>query len=240
MVVAVLQQLPQLGAAFHVFTVTWRRARHRCFVNASALPRRFDEPRLGSLLEAIGSLSGAWRRAFVAQINPRPRDVIVEIGCGEGELTLLLAAAAPDATLIAIDADAEALRRAEARAHAAGAKVQFIHSQAHDVAQWGSPLSPNKIVASLALLDTPSAEMAMLLRDIHRALSPDGVVHIAEFGAQDAPLMRQLFSLTHAPDARGAEALPRLMREAGFKAVDEARRFATVRGSISLFSARAN
>ena len=209
-------------------------------MNASALPRRFDDARLGSLIEAIGSIGGAWRRAFVAQINPRPRDVIVEIGCGEGELTLMLAAAAPDATLIAIDADAEALRRAELRARAVSAKVQFIHGHARDVAQWGSPLTPNKIVASLALLQTPSAELSLLLRDIHRTLSHDGAVHIAEFGAQDAPLMRQLFSLSHAPDVHGAEALPRFMREAGFKAVDEARRIATLRGSISLFSARAN
>lgn len=177
----------------------------------------------------------------MAQINPRPRDVIVEIGCGEGELTLLLAAAAPEATLIAIDADEAALRRAEARARAAGFnRVQFIHGQAHDVAQWGSPLSPNKIVASLALLGAGRGELAALLGDIHRALGADGVLHIADFGAQDAPLMRSLFSISHPAAAPELDALPRLMREAGFKAVDEARRFATMRGSISLFSARVN
>ena len=69
---------------------------------------------------------------------------------------------APDGHAGGIVNPADRLLDRRVRARAAGAKVQFIHSQAHDVAQWGSPLSPNKIVASLALLDTPRAEMALL------------------------------------------------------------------------------
>src|SRR5262245_37368626 len=43
-----------------------------------------------------------WRRAFVKQIDPSPRDVILDLGCGTGTLAIQLKRACPSASIYGV------------------------------------------------------------------------------------------------------------------------------------------
>lgn len=208
---------------------------------ATAPPRLLDETRLSPLVDAVlgaAARETPWRRAFLQQIAPRAEDVIVEIGCGAGAMTLMLAQANPRAILIAIDSDEEALARASARAREAGRTITFLRGTGADAAHLTAQWAPTKIVCSLLMHTAAAHEKLAILRAAHAALRADGVLHCAEYGAQERPLMRALFTAMQGVAAPEPGAFARLMREAGFRAVDEARRFDTLSGSISLFTAR--
>ena len=66
-----------------------------------------------------------WRRAFVKQIAPEPRDVILDLGCGTGSLAVLLKQSEPGASVYGIDPDPDILTRAEIKARDAGVLVHF-------------------------------------------------------------------------------------------------------------------
>ena len=82
------------------------------------------------------------------------------------------------------------------------------------------------------------------LREVHRVLKPGGELHVADWGAAANPLMRAAFLgiqlldgfTTTADNVAGR--LPEFMRDAGFADVQEARRFSTVFGTMSLYRAR--
>lgn len=209
---------------------------------ASRVQKRFlAESGLSPFVNAamdIAARESPWRRAFLSQIAPAAGDVIVEIGCGRGEMTMLLAAAAPRATIIAIDSDGAALARAETRARESGARVQFVRGRARDLADITAAWAPNKIVSSLMMHGMNVHEQSIILRAARATLRRGGALHCAEYGVQSTALMRTLLRAFEGLEITDARALTRLMREAGFKAVDEARRFESLTGSVSLFSAR--
>ncbi|MGE3142600.1 MAG: methyltransferase [Hyphomonadaceae bacterium] len=208
---------------------------------AHILPRLGDEERRQPLLGAVAGLAdGAWRRAFAAQIAPHDHDIIVALGCGDGADLVLLAAGAPRARFICIDPDPAALARAAARADEAGVEAHFARGLARDVAHLTAAWAPTKIVANFVLHAAPLHEQALILRGAHEALRADGALHIADYGVQKSALMRRLFRLVQGLDPHASNALPRLMREAGFRAVDESRAFATLGGAVTLYSARAS
>ncbi len=213
---------------------------------SATLPRLLDDERLIPLIDAMAGLGdGGWRRAFVAQIAPRLDDVIVEIGCGDGAMTLALAAAAPRAAIIAVDPDAAALARAEERAREAGVSITFLRGLGRDLAHLTASWAPTKVVASMALHAMPLHEQGLILRAAHESLRADGQIHLAEMAGPGVGVLSGRFlggvaRALRAPRAVESDTLRRLLREAGFKAVDEQRRFSAFAGTISLFSARAN
>lgn len=208
----------------------------------SPITRLTEDERLTPLVDAVMTVAARespWRRAFLAQIAPKPHDVIVEIGCGAGAMTLLLAEAQPRATLIAVDSDEAALERARARALEAGRDVHFIRGAGRDLAHLTAQWAPTKIVSSLVLHTQPQHEKLAILRAAHAAIRADGRLHCAEYGAQRTPLMRSLYR-TFQGEVETTEPIARLMRDAGFRAVDEARTFDTLTGTLSLINARAH
>lgn len=209
---------------------------------APATPRFLDDARLTPLVDAMlgaAARETPWRRAFLQQIAPRTDDVIVEIGCGAGAMTLMLAEANQRATLVAIDSDEAALSRARARAQEAGRAITFLRGGGADVAQITAQWAPTKIVCSLVMHTISTQEKFAVLQAAHTALRADGVLHCAEYATQERPLMRSLFTAFQGGAAPEPGALAKLMRDAGFRAVDEPRRFDTLTGTISLFTARA-
>jgi hypothetical protein len=72
-----------------------------------------------------------------------------------------------------------------------------------------------------------------------------GQLHVADYGAQRSALMKRLFhSIELAEgfentDAHARGALPAMIRDAGFEAVEETHSAPTMTGSVSFYRARA-
>lgn len=183
-----------------------------------------------------------WRGALIAQVRPRPGDVIVDVGCGTGSLLIRLGKAAPSARLIGIDPDPAVLARARKRVAAAGLSVELHNGFARQAVDLLEGLRPTKVVSSLVFHQVPMEEKVAALAAMYAALGAGGEVHIADYGLQRTPLMRVLFRgviqnldgrVNTEPNARGI--LPDLMHAAGFRSVQETFVIQTVSGSISLY-----
>jgi ubiquinone/menaquinone biosynthesis C-methylase UbiE len=184
-----------------------------------------------------------WRGAFLRRLDPRPSDVIADIGCGTGSFLALLGRAAKSAKLIGVDPDDRILRRARRKLEAAGLVVTLKAGYLRDVSAMLAGAGVNKIASSLVFHQVPLAEKRAGLSSIYSALGPGGELHIADYGLQRTSLMRSLFRVVQhfdgyentQPNADGI--LPSLMREAGFAQVKETAVIPTLTGSISLYRA---
>ncbi len=200
---------------------------------------------LYDLAIALPTREQVWRRALLAQLDPRPGECILDIGCGTGSLVLMVKRQAPEARVIGLDPDPDVLARARAKTARAGQDISFLQGFLDEeaVRRIGSV---DKIVSSLVFHQVPLAGKLRLLVAARRLLVPGGSIHIADYGLQRTRLMRLLFRTTvqrldgvenTAPNARGV--LPDLLREAGFGTVTETRVIPTATGSISLLRAQA-
>jgi len=205
------------------------------------------DPRLTPFYDAAISLltcERTWRRAFVKQIAPEPRDVILDLGCGTGSLAVLLKQTCPGASIYGIDPDPDILTRAENKARDAGVLIHFAQGYAQNTAAIAARIRPNKIISSLVLHQMPLAAKQAAILNSFAALSAGGELHLADYGLQASPLMRLAFRQVQTldgfantqPNADGI--LPELMTEAGFAEVRETQVIPTPTGAISLYFAR--
>ncbi len=198
---------------------------------------------LYDFLVAVLARESRWRPALVRQIAPTAEDAMADIGCGTGSLMALISRTAPPAVLIGIDPDPAILERARRKTEAAGATVELKVGYARDAAALLDGRGINKIVSSLVFHQVPMAEKRAGLAAMRAALVPNGELHVADYGLQRTALMRQLFRIVQKgdgfentePNARGV--LPKLMKDVGFRAVEETTVIATPTGSISLYRA---
>jgi ubiquinone/menaquinone biosynthesis C-methylase UbiE len=195
------------------------------------------------LIIAAFTRESRWRSALLRQLDPRPGDVIADLGCGTGSFLALLGRKARPAQLIGIDPDDRILQRARRKLGATGLPTQLSQGYLRDAAVVLAGSGVNKVVSSLVFHQVPLAEKRAGLAAIHSALGPGGELHVADYGLQRTRLMRLLFRNVQRvdgyadtqPNADGV--LPQLMREVGFAQVEETEVIPTPTGSISLYRA---
>jgi SAM-dependent methyltransferase len=173
-----------------------------------------------------------WREALLRQVDPKPGDVILDVGCGTGSFVTLLKQAQAAATVIGADPDGDVLA------------ITFLQGFLSEDLLKDQP-TPTKIVSSLVFHQVQLPEKRRLLKLIRGLLPPHGELHIADYGLQRTKAMRMCFRLTvqlldgvrdTQPNADGV--LPEIMKEVGFTTVEELRVIPTVTGSISLYRAK--
>lgn len=183
-----------------------------------------------------------WRRLLLDQLQPRPGERILDVGCGTGTLALQIKARAPSADVIGIDPDEQVLKIAREKAEAAGVRIVFERGFARDAAEFGHDF--DKVVASLVFHQVPLAEKEAGIAAMARAVRPGGEVHVADYARQPTFAARQLFRIVQALDGRentqanADGALERILGEhAGGPVAPEAI-VPTLTGTISLFRFR--
>ena len=180
-----------------------------------------------------------WRTALLDQVAPKPGELILDVGCGTGTLAILIKAKAPTAHVVGLDPDSDVLARAAAKAHSAGADIEWRQGFARDAAALG--LTFDKTVSSLVFHQVPLAEKATGIAAMAEAIHPGGEVHIADFARQRSRLMRALFGVVGRVDGRqntsanADGALERIIGGIEPGAAEPTRVVPTPLGEISLF-----
>lgn len=182
-----------------------------------------------------------FKSALLAQANLQPGQHVLDLACGTATLTLLAKRRQPAINITGLDGDPEILARAQAKAKAAGADIQF--NQALSYAMPYPDEQFDRVLCSLFFHHLSTHNKHRTFAELARVLKPGGELHVADWGRAQNPLMRFAFYGIQLLDGFDNTAdnvndrLPPLMREAGFADVMETQTFATLWGTLSLYRA---
>ena len=147
------------------------------------------------LYAAVDALYEPLHRCAVAELELRPGDRVVDLGCGPGRLLSPLAAGVGvDGAVLGVDASAEMAARASARADPLP-QAEAVRADAGTLALATDAV--DAVLASLSLSTTPAAraaleEAARVLRDGGRLVVADGYAPTGPLG----PLVEALYRWT--------------------------------------------
>jgi len=182
-----------------------------------------------------------FKRALVNQVDVRPKQRLLDLGCGTATLTIDLKVACPDADITGLDGDAGILQTARKKALDAG--VTVVLEQGCSYALPYADNSFDRVVSSLFFHHLTTGNKRRTLAEIKRVLTPGGELHVADWGAAQNVIMRSLFFLVQLHDGFETTAdnvqgrLPTLIGEAGFEDVRKTAEWATPLGTIALLRA---
>ncbi|MFT4171464.1 MAG: methyltransferase domain-containing protein [Rhodocyclaceae bacterium] len=108
-----------------------------------------------------------WGRELIAQLELRPTDDVLDIGCGDGRLTAAIAAQTTGCVL-GVDSSADMIRHATE--HHAGGHLRF---EVTDAAHLSYEAAFSRVFSNAALHWVPGAH-AHVVAGVARALRPDG------------------------------------------------------------------
>lgn len=179
------------------------------------------------------------RAKLLDAAHVQPGEQVLDLGCGTGAVSLLLAKRQPQARIVGLDPDASALARAEQKARAAGAAIEFQKGYAGRAPYPAH--SFDHVVSSLMIHHLTSEQKQAAFRDVKRLLRPGGAFHLLDFGPPKNAIEGVLTAVFHR-DGRMQDnlsgRLPEWLREAGFADVREVESHRTWFGRVVLYSAR--
>lgn len=163
------------------------------------------------------------RDRLIRELDARPGEIVVDIGCGTGRNLLAIARRYPgvipcglDAAAVMLEATRQGFRRA---GHPAPRLCRGLAEELDPPAQFGAAHADHAIFSySLSMIEEPVAAIERAVGH----LGPAGRLHIVDFGSMDrlprflAAGMRQWlarFGVRHRPEI--APSLERLARERG-------------------------
>ena len=184
---------------------------------------------------------GTFRSCLVQQMDVRVGHQVLDLGCGTGSLTLRIKDAVPGAAVMGLDPDPVVLALAKDKAQRAGLEVSFDRGDAASTPYPDGTF--DRVASSLVFHHLDPRLKRLAAAEAYRVLRVGGELHVADWGKPQNALMRVAFVGIQLLDgfASTAEnvsgALPGIFRKAGFDDVRERARFATVFGTLTLYSA---
>lgn len=166
---------------------------------------------------------------------------VLDLGCGTGTLASMIKQANPSAEVFGLDADREILEFAKLKLARLGLEVQFDEGLASALPYPSA--SFDRVLSSLFFHHLSSKSKNETMLEVHRVLRPGGEFHIADWGKPTNPFMRLSFLTVQMLDGFATTrdnvngVLPDMLSLAGFEKVGTTRRYATVLGTLSLYSA---
>jgi ubiquinone/menaquinone biosynthesis C-methylase UbiE len=180
-----------------------------------------------------------FKRALIAQAGIIAGQRVLDLGAGTGTLAIMIKQAQPDAQVTGLDGDPEVLSIAREKASLSGADIEFDVGNATAL-PYGDQ-SFDRVVSTLVMSLLSRTEKRLAILEAYRVLRNGGELHIADFGSPHtrwghvvAPLVRRFEPISDNLDGL----LPAMFQEAGFEAIEEVARFATVFGTLSILSGK--
>ena len=193
-------------------------------------------------LVALTTRERDFKRELVQEMDLRPGESILDVGCGTGTLAVMLARSQPAARVIGIDGDPEVLARAQDKVVASGLTVELREGLADNLSF--DDRSFDKVVSTLVFHHLAPATKRRALAEILRVLKPGGSFFLADLGRVPALLAQTVFLPFRLFDGIQNTAdnlhgrLPRLIEEAGFVELEEQRTFLALAGPVTVFRAQ--
>ena len=183
----------------------------------------------------------AFKRALIDQAGVGPGQRVLDLASGTGTLAIWIKTVQPGAEVAGIDGDPAILAIASRKAQRTGVSVRFDHGLSHSLPYDAGHF--DRVVSSLFFHHLSWADKQRTVREVFRVLKPGGELHVADWGRASNPLMRGLFLLVQTLDGFAntrdnvAGRLVELFESGGFVQVAQRRTFATVFGTLALYSA---
>jgi ubiquinone/menaquinone biosynthesis C-methylase UbiE len=162
---------------------------------------------------------------------------VLEIGCGTGNLTLRVKRAHPSLEVIGSDPDPLALRRAQRKALQLKG-IRFERGYAQQLPYADGEF--DRVLSSMMLHHLDNDAKASAAAEIFRVLRPGGRLHLVDIGgdvtARDGLAARLIRHSQHAAGNLG-DAIPRLLRTAGFDCTEVATHRQRIVGRLTYYRA---
>jgi ubiquinone/menaquinone biosynthesis C-methylase UbiE len=147
---------------------------------------------------------------------------VLEIGCGTGNLSVRVKHAYPSVEVTGSDPDPLALKRAQRKA-ARMTGIRFERGYAQELPYADGTF--DRVLSSMMLHHLDSDAKSAAAEEIFRVLRPGGRLHVVDMGgnmtARDGVAARLVMRSDHAAGNLG-DAIPRLLRAAGFDCAEVA------------------
>jgi ubiquinone/menaquinone biosynthesis C-methylase UbiE len=183
-----------------------------------------------------------FKQALIQQAQIRPRHEVLDLACGTGTLAIWVKQQEPRAEVSGVDGDARILAIARQKAHSANVQLQLDQGLSHDLPYASARF--DRILCSLFFHHLNWDTKLRTAQELFRVLKPGAEFHVADWGRPTGSLMRALYLPIQFLD--GFEntqdnvegRLPELFQQVGFSEVARGQTFATMFGTMALYSAR--
>ncbi|ORB13603.1 class I SAM-dependent methyltransferase [Mycobacterium noviomagense] len=154
--------------------------------------------------------------ALIAQADLADAHRVLEIGCGTGNVSTRAKRAHPTVEVVGADPDPLALRRAQRKARGLTG-ISFGRAYAQKLPYADGEF--DRVLSSMMLHHLPDDAKPDAAAEIFRVLRPGGSLHLVDVGgdmsARDGLAARRMMRSHHVAGNLG-DAIPRLLRTAGF------------------------
>lgn len=192
---------------------------------------------LYDLVLSWGMREKRFKQELIRQANIQPGQAVLDLGCGTATLTVMLKQAHPDAAITGLDGDPAVLEIGRVKAEKAGVQLTLDHGMAYALPYPDEAF--DQVVSSLMFHHLSTQDKQRTMKEVYRVLRPGGSFWIVDFGRPQGLWSRIVSLVMERLEEVGDNhkgLLLTMLSLAGFKDVTSPIHFATIFGTLSLYS----